>query len=192
MTRSGTDACNLSRRGLIKLGLPVVVALTPLGALAHGRHPPKRSLSFHNLHTGERLTTVYYADGRYLGGALAEIDRILRDWRTDEQTRMDPRLLDLLHHLNGVMDSDQPFQIISGYRSPKTNAKLASQNRGVAKKSLHLRGMAADVSLPGRDLGALCRAAKSLRRGGVGLYPKSGFIHVDCGRVRSWGAALAL
>jgi uncharacterized protein YcbK (DUF882 family) len=192
VTRSGNDGNGYSRRGFLTLAAPAIVALTPLRSLAHSRAAPERSLNFHNLHTGDRLEAVYHAEGRYLADAIADINWILRDWRTDEQAAMDHRLLDLLHQLHGVMDSSQPFEIISGYRSPRTNRKLASRSRGVAKRSLHMRAMAADVSLPGRDLSTLCRAAKSLRRGGVGFYPKPGFIHVDSGHVRSWGAALAL
>ncbi len=163
-----------------------MAALTPIGALAHVRVASSRSLKFHSLHTGEKLETVYFADGRYLGGPLDEINWILRDWRTGEQAAIDRRLLNLLQALRGEMGSSEPFDIISGYRSDRTNRMLAGKSRGVAKKSLHMKAMAADVSLPGCDLRVLYRAARALKLGGVGFYPKSGFIHVDCGRVRFW------
>ena len=146
----------------------------------------EREISFHNLHTGETLTRTYWAAGAYGPEALTEIDAILRDWRTGDVHPMEPELLDFLHDLRLAMDSSEPFHVISGYRSPKTNAKLAAASSGVAKKSLHMRGMAIDVSLPGRELADLRQAAIGLQRGGVGFYPKSGFIHVDIGRVRSW------
>ncbi|MDP6706803.1 MAG: DUF882 domain-containing protein [Alphaproteobacteria bacterium] len=186
MTNSPKGRALYSRRGLLALGLPAVVAVTPLGALARTRPARPRSLKFRHLHTGETLSTVYHADGRYQKDGLKEINWILRDWRTDEQAAMDHRLLDLLHRLHQVMDSTEPFEIISGYRSSKTNKMLANKSRGVAKKSLHMRAMAADISLPGRDLENLYWAARTLKRGGTGFYAKSGFIHVDCGRVRFW------
>ena len=110
----------------------------------------------------------------------------MRDYRTGEVMRMDPKLMDILYVLRGKLDSAAPFQLISGYRSPKTNAMLRQRSGGVAKHSLHMEGRAADVYLPDRDLKVLRRAALSLKAGGVGYYPKPGFVHVDTGRVRFW------
>ncbi len=174
------------RRALLRVALPAVAAMTPLGALARAVPAKPRRLKLHNLHTGENLVTVYHADGRYLAEPLGEIDWMLRDWRTDERTAMDRRLLDLLHALHLEMDSTRPFEIISGYRSPATNSMLVKRNGGVARKSLHMKAMAADVRLPDRDLGTLYRAARRLKLGGVGIYRKADFIHVDTGRVRYW------
>ena len=112
----------------------------------------------------------------------------MRDWRTGDVREIDPRLFDLLHRLYGRLESSGAFEIISAYRSPKTNNRLASKNRGVVKGSLHVHGQAIDISLSDRDLRQLHKAARSLRLGGVGYYPKSGFIHVDTGRVRFWGS----
>ena len=145
-----------------------------------------RTIAFHNLHTGEHLETTYWAEGNYITPALKHIDHVLRDFRTGDVARIDPRLLDLLHVLRSKMESSEPFHVISGYRSPKTNDTLAQQSNGVAKKSLHMKGMAADVRLPGRALSGLKDAAASLKLGGVGYYPSSDFIHVDVGRVRYW------
>lgn len=149
--------------------------------------PPKRALSFHSLHTDERLTATYLRGGAYEAKGLAEIDFILRDWRSGEVWRMDRDLLDLLYVIQRKLDCRTPIQIISGYRSPKTNAKLAAESHGVAKRSLHMRGMAIDFRLPDRDLKAVHQAALALGAGGVGLYSRSSFIHLDTGRVRSWG-----
>jgi len=99
---------------------------------------------------------------------------------------IDPQLVDLLYDLKLKMRSKVPFEVISGYRSPATNAQLASESRGVARKSFHLRGMAIDIRLPDRDLRQLRKAALSLRRGGVGYYPRPDFVHVDVGPVRTW------
>lgn len=156
-------------------------------AFAQSRPRGERVLSFENLHTGEKLKTVYWAHGNYIHSNLADINHILRDHRTDDVKAIDPRLLDLLHELRLSVDSHKPFAIISGYRSPKTNAKLRTNSNGVAKRSMHLEGKAIDIRIPGQNLSNLRRAALSLRGGGVGYYPKSGFIHMDTGRVRSWG-----
>ncbi len=163
----------------------MALTLCPL-ARARAARSQERAIALHNIHTGERLNRVYWAAGDYIPDSLAEIDLVLRDWRTDEVHPMEPGLLDLLNKLHGVMGSDKPFEVISGYRSPKTNAKLATASGGVAKKSLHMRGMAIDINLPGRKLSDLRDAAWKLQQGGVGYYQKSGFIHVDIGRVRRW------
>jgi len=181
----GTASFGINRRRFLVAGAAGVAALTPVGAAAR-IVGGERVLRFHNIHTGEKLARVYWENGRYLSGPLTEINRLLRDWRTDEIKQIDLKVLDLLADLHRLMDSTQPFDVISGYRSPKTNAKLRADGHGVAKKSFHMRGMAVDVSLPGRDLQALHKAAISLKRGGVGYYAKSGFVHVDTGRVRYW------
>lgn len=146
----------------------------------------ERRLSFHQLHTGEKLDLPYWIEGAYVPEALAQINEILRDFRTSEVQPIDIRLLDLLHSLRGALDSRTPFHVISGYRSPKTNTRLASSGGGVAKRSLHMKGKAIDVRLPGRDLRNLHRTAVRMKRGGVGLYTKSRFVHLDVGRVRYW------
>ncbi|WP_201448354.1 DUF882 domain-containing protein [Caenispirillum salinarum] len=144
-------------------------------------------LKFKNLHTGEMLDVTYREEGHYLPDALGEINHILRDHRTGDIYEMDRELMDLLTDLAASVDRPMgTFNIISGYRSPKTNATLAAKSNGVARKSYHMRGMAIDVSMDGVDLMDLHKAALRLKRGGVGDYPRSGFIHVDTGRVRSW------
>lgn len=174
------------RRRLIKAGAALALASTPVKALAAVSGRAERALSFYNLHTGESLKRPYRFGDAYIPSALAEIDTVLRDFRTDEVKHIDPALLDFLYDLRAVLGSDQPFQVISGYRSPKTNAMLAKKSGGVAKKSFHMKGMAIDVRLPDRDLVKLRQAAMELQLGGVGYYPKSNFVHLDTGRVRSW------
>jgi len=148
---------------------------------------PERKLSLLNLHTGESLNATYWAEGQYQTSELAAINHILRDHRTGDVTQMDSGLLDLLNTLHQKMGSKQAFQIISGYRSPKTNAALSQKTNGVAKKSLHMQGKAIDIRLPGCQLSDLRKAAISCQTGGVGYYQKSDFIHIDTGRVRRWG-----
>jgi uncharacterized protein YcbK (DUF882 family) len=145
-----------------------------------------RRLGFYNLRTGESLSSVYWEDGRYLADALAEIDYVLRDFRTGEVHPIDPALLDLVHRLRVVMGTAQPFHVISGYRSPETNAMLARKSGGVAKNSYHVKGMAIDLRLPDRRLEDLRAAALALAGGGVGYYPRSDFVHMDTGPVRAW------
>ena len=145
-----------------------------------------RRLSFLNLHTDERCSVVYREDGACVPGALAEVNNVLRDFRTGEVHPIDTRLLDLLADLSTRMETTGPFHVISGYRSPTTNAMLHENSAGVATKSLHMQGMAIDIRLPGRKLADLRDTALGMARGGVGYYAKSDFVHVDVGRVRRW------
>ncbi len=147
-------------------------------------HNDGRRLSFHNWHTEERLNATYWAGGRYDTGALREIDDLLRDFRTGEVHPIDRKLLDLLNDLRVALRSDSTFGVISGYRSPKTNAALRQNGNGVAKKSYHMKGQAIDIAMTGVSLGAVHRAALDLKAGGVGRY--SQFVHVDTGPVRTW------
>ncbi len=144
-------------------------------------------LAFVNTHTGESLDVVYREGPHYLGDALAEIDRVLRDHRSGDIHEIDRTLLDQLVQLRARLDvGKRPFHVISGYRSPRTNAMLAARSSGVASKSLHLQGRAIDIRVPGVDLAAVHRAALSMQAGGVGYYARSDFVHLDTGRVRRW------
>lgn len=149
-------------------------------------YPPQRSLKFYNLHTGENLSATYCENGRYVEGALRDINYIMRDFRANEIKPIDPRLLDLLYTLNRRLYTQEPFHLISGYRSPATNAMLAARSEGVAHHSLHIEAKAADIRVPGRTLGEVWRTAMAMLAGGVGFYPRSDFVHVDVGRVRFW------
>jgi len=178
-------ACDRRRMLGLALGAGCGLALArsrPAAALS----PVPRRLTLHSIHTGETLNTLYWENGRYLPGSLAEINYHLRDFRDGSVKPIDPGLLDLLHQLRVHLDRDGPFHVISGYRSPKTNAMLAARSNQVAKNSYHVRGMAIDLRLPGRPLGALREAALEIAGGGVGYYPSSDFVHVDTGPVRAW------
>jgi uncharacterized protein YcbK (DUF882 family) len=150
--------------------------------------PLPRRLAFHNTHTGENVDVVYWSDGHYVPDALAEINRVLRDHRTSEVKAIDRRVLDLLFELRVALKTDKPFHVISGYRSPESNAYLRgrSATSGVARMSQHMLGRALDVRLPGLEIERIRDTALSMRRGGVGYYPASDFVHVDVGRVRKW------
>lgn len=145
-----------------------------------------RSLPFNNIHTGERMTIAYWENGAYVSDALAAVNHLLRDYRNNEVHVIEPRLLDLLTLLHGKLESCAPFEVISGYRSPATNAMLHAESHGVAAKSLHMQGMAIDIRLADRALDVLHATARDMRLGGVGYYPAADFVHVDVGRVRYW------
>ncbi len=183
-------ARRLSRRSLlIGAGAAGAAIMTAgvAGAASPRRHNGVRSLAFDNTWTGEKVRVTYYENGRYIEDAMHALDRMMRDHLNNTVVEMDPRLYDLLADLHALMDSSQPFQLISGYRSPETNTMLANKSRAVARNSFHLRGWAADVRLQGRDLRQLAMGAISLKRGGVGMYSRrSNFIHVDSGPIRKW------
>jgi uncharacterized protein YcbK (DUF882 family) len=173
----------LDRRRVLAAGLGL--AVPALGASAAAASAP-RSLSVLNLHTGEKLAATYFEAGRYLPDALAALDRVLRDHRTGEVHPIAPGLIDLVADLAGQFGRPDAVQIISGYRSPASNAALHARSSGVATRSLHMQGMAMDIRVPGAPLERLRNAALALRRGGVGYYPASNFVHVDVGKVRQW------
>jgi uncharacterized protein YcbK (DUF882 family) len=171
------------------LRLAALAATLPWARRASAAPPTEedsRTLAFRNLHTEETVDVAYRVDGRLDAAALREIDWVLRDFRTGDARPIDRRLLDFLWRLRGALGTVEPYEVISGYRSPATNAMLARASRGVSRASLHMRAMAIDVRVPDRPLARLRDAALGLRLGGVGYYPASGFVHVDVGRVRFW------
>lgn len=176
----------ISRRSLLRNTLIATASLavaTPSISLA--AQGCTRKLCLHNLHTGEKVSTTYIENGSYIPEALSEINYVLRDFRTNEIKPIDPKLMDILYDIQTVTDSSETFQIISGYRSPQTNAALRQQSHSVAQNSYHILGRAIDISLPGRSTSQLRDAAKFLKRGGVGYYPGQ-FVHVDTGDIRYW------
>jgi uncharacterized protein YcbK (DUF882 family) len=187
----------LSRRSFLGYGaLAAGAALVPSRAFAsaapaaaHATLATDRELSFVHTHTGERLSTAYVAGGEYIAPALKDINVLLRDFRANRVKPIDPGLLDLLFQLNDELGTDQPFHVISGYRTPETNNMLQERGgsgSGVATHSLHMDGKAIDIRVPGIRLDHLRDKAKALKIGGVGYYPGSNFVHVDTGRVRYW------
>ncbi len=175
-----------TRRDFLKLSAATAATLMAPAALASRAPAGERALKFYNMHTGEHLTATYWADGIYVPDELAAINHVLRDHRSGHVAKMDPRLFDILYTLQQKTEKQGQFHIISGYRSPATNAKLSSRSNGVAKRSLHMRGKAIDIRLPGIELKHLRQVALNMRAGGVGYYPRSNFIHVDTGRPRFW------
>lgn len=174
------------RRRILGLAAMAAASFVMAPAIAQVQPRGERVLTFENLHTGEKLKTTYWANGTYIKDNLADINHILRDFRTNDVMPIDPKLLNLLYALKLKVNSNKPFGIISGYRSPATNTRLNANSSGVATRSLHLEGKAIDIRVPGQNLAGLHQAALALRGGGVGYYPGSGFIHMDTGRVRFW------
>ena len=176
----------LSRRRFLKWATASACAVTTPLFAGNGPLTSERKLAFYNMHTGESLSVAYWEQGQYIRESMTVLNRLLRDHRTNEIAPIDNRLFDLLYLLHEKLGSSQPFHVISGFRSPVSNAKLATPGSGVAKGSLHMKGQAIDIYLPECELTALRDAALALHSGGVGYYPNSGFVHVDIGRVRSW------
>ena len=179
----------LSRRGFLQASAVVLAAASPHGrgfASIPAASAPERTLGLYNTHTGEQLSALYWADGAYQPEGLNEIYHLLRDHRSGAVSPIDARLLDLLCLLSASLETNERFHVISGYRSPDTNAILSKESRGVAKHSLHMAGLAIDIRVPGRNLAEVHRAAIAMNGGGVGYYPASDFVHLDVGRVRIW------
>lgn len=176
-----------TRRWLLGAGgAAALLATTPVPAMAAAVRPRVGRLSLHNLHTNERLDVQFRQGRDYDRRALAALNHLLRDWRQDEVLPIDPQLFDMMTAIAARVGQPARFGIVSGYRSPKTNAMLRRNGGGAAKKSLHMVGRAIDLRLEGTRLPALRQAALDLRAGGVGYYPRSGFVHIDTGDVRSW------
>ena len=178
-----------SRRRLLRhsAGFAAAAALPLLALPARASVPTARALAMSHTHTRERIELVYSVAQDYVPEALGTLNHFLRDHYSGEVGRMHPPLFDVLYELRQALGRTGPYEIISGYRCPATNDKLRNtRGGGVAKQSLHMEGRAVDVRLPGVPLAELRDAALSLRAGGVGYYPDSGFVHLDTGRVRSW------
>jgi uncharacterized protein YcbK (DUF882 family) len=172
------------------LGAGGAIALSGFGMvanLARARAPlEERRIVLQNLHTPESLEIVYRRGDLYVPEALGALNTLLRDYRTGEEHRIDPALLDYLHDVARVSGVEPVFSVISGYRSPRTNQMLHERSSGVATKSLHMEGRAIDVRLAGIDCATLAERALGMQRGGVGYYRQSDFVHLDTGRFRSW------
>ena len=164
----------------------IASAQEPMFLADHSRFAAHRTLAFQNPHTGDKLSLTYFEKGRYLTDALDEINFLLRDHRTDDVHPIDPALLDQLHDLKQMLGLMQPFDVICGYRSPLTNAKLHAEHAGVANNSFHMYGRAVDIRIERFDLRRIHNAAVAMHRGGVGYYPESNFIHLDTGTFRTW------
>lgn len=186
MLEQKVDDSSISRRKFLAGCTAFAGSLITPSVFAAVSKQSERQLAFRHLHTGECGRIVYWAEGEYLAESMTEINHLLRDHRSGDSINMDRQLLDMLYSLQTRLGKQGEFQIISAYRSPKTNEMLRSKSGGVAKRSLHMQGKAMDIRLPGTELKTLRKVAISLKSGGVGYYPKSKFIHVDTGQPRYW------
>ena len=179
----------MTRRGVLAAFASVAVAAAPTYSQAAGflrGGGDVRRLRMFSGRTGERIDTIYWIDGEYVGEALHEINVFMRDWRNGQTINIDIRNIDIMAASHRLLDTDEPYMLLSGYRSPATNAMLRSRSSGVARNSLHIQGQAADLRLQSRTTAQMASAARSCAAGGVGRYSGSNFVHMDCGPVRSW------
>lgn len=188
MTKSALTG--FTRRGMLGVFAATAVAAAPTYSNAFGflrGAGDVRRVRMYSGRTGESIDTIYWIEGEYIPEVLKELNHFMRDWRTDQTHTMDPRTVDIIAASHRLLDVSEPFSLLSGYRSPQTNAMLRSKSRGVARHSLHMEGMAADLRLKSRSVGQMARAAEACASGGVGRYSGSNFVHMDCGPVRHWG-----
>ncbi|MFC6687506.1 YcbK family protein [Jhaorihella thermophila] len=181
----------MSRRALLGAFAATAISAAPTFSKAAGflrGAGDIRRLRMYSGRTGEHLDMIYWIDGEYIQDALEEINYFMRDVRANKATRMDTRTLDIIAAVHNLLDVNEPYLLLSGYRTPQTNAMLRRRSRRVAKNSLHVKGQANDVRLATRSVNQIARAAISCRAGGVGRYSRSNFVHMDCGQVRTWGA----
>ena len=187
----------MARRRILAGGAMGGIALAAMGAgvanaaslLSPGKDAGAQKISFRNQHTGESFSGAFKVGGRYLPDAFEQINEVLRDFRTGEVFPIDPRVVDILFAVREKANVKTPYEVLSGYRSPKTNSTLARNGTGVARNSLHMTGQAIDVRLPGVSTRKLADLAQGMRSGGVGYYAKSNFVHMDTGQVRRWNQA---
>ncbi|MFN7223482.1 MAG: YcbK family protein [Paracoccaceae bacterium] len=185
-----TSRLGLTRRGLMGAFAASLVVAAPTYSNAFGLLRGAgdiRRIRMYSGRTGESIDTIYWVEGEYIPEVLKEINHFMRDWRSGDAIKIDPRTVDIMAASHRLMDVTEPYMMLSGYRSPKTNAMLRSQSSGVARNSLHLRGQAADLRLKSRSVGQMAKAAAACASGGVGKYSRSNFVHMDCGPVRNWG-----
>lgn len=176
----------LQRAGWLAAGAS---ALTALPAQAqHNYFAGERRLRVYNIHTGESLNTLFSIDGQYMTEGIQSLDLLLRDHRANQAMAMQHELYEKMYYLQQLFASHEPLYIISGYRCPESNAGLRHASQGVAEHSLHMQGRAVDLRIPGVSHRDLHKAALAMRSGGVGYYPKDGFVHIDTGRIRQWQA----
>lgn len=187
---ANSETFGITRRGLLGVFAATVVAAAPTYSNAFGLLRGAgdiRRIKMYSGRTGESIDTIYWIEGEYIPQVMKEINHFMRDWRTDDSVQMDARTVDIMAAAHSLMDVSEPYMLLSGYRSPKTNAMLRSRSSGVARNSLHMKGQAADLRLKSRSVGQMAKAAEACASGGVGRYSRSNFVHMDCGPVRHWG-----
>lgn len=188
MTQNSSSG--LTRRALLGAFAATAVTAAPTFSNAAGflrGGGDIRRIRMYSGRTGERFDMIYWIEGQYIKDSVRELNHFMRDWRTDQQKSIDLRTIDIMAAAHNLMDVNEPYMLLSGYRSPQTNAMLRSRSRGVAKNSLHMKGQAADLRLSSRSVGQMAKAASACHAGGVGRYSRSNFVHMDCGVVRTWG-----
>jgi uncharacterized protein YcbK (DUF882 family) len=188
MTLSNT--LGVTRRGVLGIFAATAMVAAPTYSNAFGLLRGSgdiRRIRMYSGRTGESLDTIYWIEGEYIPEVVKEINYFMRDWRTDDKTKIDLRTIDIMAAAHSLMDVSEPYMLLSGYRSAKTNAMLRSKSSGVARNSLHMKGQAADLRLKSRSVSQMARAAEACASGGVGRYSRSNFVHMDCGPVRHWG-----
>jgi uncharacterized protein YcbK (DUF882 family) len=181
---------NFTRRSLLRAFAATAVAAAPVMANATGLlrgAGDLRRITMYNGRAGETINMIYWIEGDYIAPALEEINHFMRDWRNDQVHRIDPRTIDIMTAAHRLLETSEPYMLLSGYRSPETNAMLRSRSSGVARNSLHMQGEAADLRINSRSVNQIFNAARACNGGGVGRYARSNFVHMDCGPVRSWG-----
>jgi len=184
-----TKSSGMTRRGLLGAFAATTLVAAPTFSNAAGflrGSGDIRRIRMYSGRTGERIDMIYWIDGKYIKDSIKEINYFMRDWRNDQIKSIDPRTIDIMAASHNLLDVNEPYMMLSGYRSPQTNAMLRRRSRGVAKNSLHMRGQAADLRLASRSVSQMAKAALACQAGGVGKYRRSNFVHMDCGVVRSW------
>ena len=180
----------ISRRGLLGAFAATALIAAPTYSNAAGflrGAGDIRRLKMYSRRTGESLDVIYWIEGDYIKDALTEVNWFMRDWRRDRSRAIDTRTVDIIAATQQLLDTPTPFLMLSGYRTAETNALLRKRSRGVAKNSLHVKGLAADLRMQGKSVRQVARAAASCAAGGVGRYSRSNFVHIDCGEKRLWG-----
>lgn len=186
-----SDSAGLTRRALMGIFAATAITAAPTYSNAAGflrGGGDIRRLRMYSGRTGERIDMIYWIEGDYIKDALKQITYFMRDWRSDAVRTIDSRTVDVMAAAHNLMDVNEPYMLLSGYRTPATNAMLRSKSRGVAKNSLHMKGQAADLRLSSRSVRQMARAAQACNGGGVGRYSRSDFVHMDCGPIRTWGS----
>ena len=189
--QSGKPQIAMTRRGLLGAFAATAITAAPTYAKAAGflrGAGDVRRIAMYSGRTGEMLNTIYWVEGEYITEALKEINYFMRDWREDKTISIDTRTIDIIAATHALLDVSEPYLLLSGYRTPATNALLRRRSRGVAKHSLHMKGQANDVRLKNRSVNQIYKAARACNAGGVGKYSRSNFVHMDCGQVRTWGS----
>lgn len=188
MTELGQTGLN--RRSLLRIFAATSIIAAPTMSNAFGLlrgAGDVRRIRMYSGRTGETIDTIYWIEGNYIPEALNEVTYFMRDWRQDATKDVDPRTIDIAAASHRLLEVKEPYMLLSGYRTAKTNAMLRSSSRGVARNSLHMKAQAADLRMRSRSVAQIYRAAAACEAGGVGKYSRSNFVHMDSGPIRTWG-----